>query len=342
MNQVQHDCQLHHLQLPQPEILIPDRERRAVARYFPDRYLLIPNSYDATELANAISAIARERREFTSKQSSLIYEFVGDYLCAPSTNDMTQRELHDLFYSLLVQIDTYFFQGGLTQGTGRPYVKLILLDQPHLNTTGFYKSMQYNTNRIIVYLRNSSTGKRRSKVEVLTTLVHEMAHAYLGVFFNFCPVRGQSNLILENRGHGVLWKRIFLDMCTHMQTWHPSLIEVGVKPEGYAGDRFVSVYYGIAGRLPWIRREWEVTSLRWFEISIFRGWHRKPTRKDEFKRALLRLSYDGYTHFVSTRVPYPWIPYRLYVSSVLLIILLSIVGLAVIVANFLKKHFKGA
>ncbi|TRX95976.1 hypothetical protein FHL15_003118 [Xylaria flabelliformis] len=316
--EVPHNCSLQHCQIP-PRY----GERSDIDGDSPDH--LIPYSYDATELANAISAIVR-RDEVNPDQSVLIYEFVTDYLSAPSTDDMTLDELQDFLCVMLIRIDEYFFQGGLILSPEDPYIDLIPLDQHHLGNGGFYSPMMYIADRIVIYLRNGDTGRRRSKNDLLTTLTYEMAHAYLRVFFNRCPVRGESNLVFEDGGPGVLWQQIFQDMCTHMQSWHPSLVGIGTRTDSIISKKFLSEYYRIAGKLPWISSEWEVTNLRRFEPNIFRSWSWNPTRKERFKKALLRLSYDDYTHFVSTRVPYPWVPYQIFVSLTVLVIGLKIFG----------------
>ncbi|KAI0458884.1 hypothetical protein F5B21DRAFT_527703 [Xylaria acuta] len=309
-----HDCDLQHLQMPEPEILIPDRERRAVARYNPNKYLLVPHSYDPAQLARPIEAITGEGAEQTSRQLSLQYGFIVDYLSGPSTDEMTPQEYQDFLHSLMVRIDVYFFQGALTQGPS-PYVRLIVYDSPHLNINGFYSGMDYIANRIVLYLRNSSTGERRLKLDLLTTLVHELVHAYLDIFFNFCEVQGLSDIVLANQGHGLLFTRILQLIYTHMRAWHASLLRIGdAKIETYASDSFISYYYGLAQKLPFLRDAWEVRNLRRYQPDIFRYWWWNPTRTEEFKRALLRLSYGGYTHFVSTRVPYPAEPYQLWLS----------------------------
>ncbi|KAI0543445.1 hypothetical protein F4679DRAFT_568771 [Xylaria curta] len=197
--------------------------------------------------------------------------------------------------------------------------------------------MMYVADRIVIYLRSGFTGKRRSKNDLLTTLVHEMAHAYFGVFFNFCPVSGELNLIDENQGHGVLWLQVSRDIYTHMRTWHPSLVNIGNITDAIPSETFFDTYYLMMENHPWLSSEWRVMNLRWFEPNIFRRWYWKPERKEEFKKALLRLSYDGYTHFVSTRVPYPWVPYKIYTSFLVLLTYLKIFGPIAIVAFILRK-----
>lgn len=308
---VPHDCNLHHLDIPVPEILIPDAERRAAA---PNDHVLTPNSYDARELGRAINDIVGFRRGSTSRQSELIYEFVADYLSTPSIDVLSLQEFHDFYNNLMVQIDKYFFQGGLTQGPA-PHVRLVMFDQPHMNIRGniqgYWKRVRHVATRLVIFARKSSTGKRRSKLDLLNTLVHELAHAYLGVFFNFCPVRGQSNLVLDNKGHGEIWQQVYHGIMIHMRTWHPSLLELGVDIDTDIGDdTLVWHYYDLLGKIPWLRQEWDVTNLRWYEPNILRLWWWKriplqPMPKEEFKRALLKLSYEDYTHFVSMKVPYP-------------------------------------
>ncbi|RYC55065.1 hypothetical protein CHU98_g11143 [Xylaria longipes] len=305
-----HDCRIHHLRMPSPEITIPDRQRQALALYTPNKYRLIPNSYDADELANAINAITDNLRQPSSKELSYMYNFIADYLSEPSPAEMSLQELHAFFDNLMVQIDIYFFQGALTQGP-EPYLRLIVLDRSMLEFNAFYQHLGRTAGRIVLYLRNSSTGKRRLKVSLLSELVHELVHAYLRRLFNFCPARDESYLVTDYEGHGRLWQQILGNVYSHIRKFHPSLRTVGLNVEEHANNTFISCYYGLAARIPWIRQEWEVTNLRWYEPDIFRYWWWQPTRKEEFKRALLRLLYNDYTHFVSTKVPYPWIPYRL-------------------------------
>ncbi|KAI1744857.1 hypothetical protein F4680DRAFT_443336 [Xylaria scruposa] len=329
--EILHKCSLQHRQLPPPLWEQSDTDENSS-----DKYNLTPESYDATELANAISAIVK-RDDLTSLQSALIYGFVTDYLSAPSTEDMTTQELYDFLGNMLVQIDEYFFQGGLTLQPEDPYIKLITPDQSHLSRDGFYEPMMYVADRIVIYLRSGFTGKRRSKNDLVTTLVHELAHAYLRVFFNRCPVRGELNLVFENDGHGVLWQRISRDIYTHIRTWDPSLIGIGNKFDAITSESFFNTYYRILENLPWLLSEWRVTDLRWFEPNIFRLWCWKPKRKELLKEALLRLSYDGYTHFVSTRVPYPGVPYKIYTSFLVLLTYLKIFGPIAVVAFILGK-----
>ncbi|KAI0436126.1 hypothetical protein F4803DRAFT_543343 [Xylaria telfairii] len=238
-----HDCDRHHLNIPDPEILVPDvvRRTRALARDAPDRYVFIPHSYDAIELGRTIDAIVEFRRTPTSKQSELIYEFNSDYLSTPSIENISLQELHDFYNSLMEQIDNYFFQGALMQGP-TPHLRLVMIDEPHLNIQGFWGPVRHIASRLRLVARNSSTGKRRSKLDLLTTLVHELAHAYIGVFFNFCPDLRQAPLVLLNDGHGETWRQIYNGIVIHMRTWHPSLLGLGVRVDDFAGGTFVTRY----------------------------------------------------------------------------------------------------
>ncbi|KAI1162016.1 hypothetical protein F5B18DRAFT_415857 [Nemania serpens] len=119
------------------------------------------------------------------RQYALIYEFLIDYHIAGDTDKMTAQELRDFVEAMLVRIDEYFFHGGLTQGPKR-LVSLSVLEHSRHDVAGFfYFSRRYDTGRVVVYLRGSFTGGRWSKNMILQTLVHELAHAYCGLFFNY-------------------------------------------------------------------------------------------------------------------------------------------------------------
>ncbi|KAI0465765.1 hypothetical protein F4859DRAFT_348320 [Xylaria cf. heliscus] len=325
-----YDCEFHHQQMPSPEIIIPDRERKAAAES-PDRHVLMRNSYDAEQLEGAVNAITkRPRTETTSRELGLEYEFVTDFLSVQTVDNLTPQELHDFFHNLMVKTDEYFFQGGLTQGPER-HVHLAVIDQSNIADRGFFTPVKYTASRIVVYTRHNNTGKRRTKHDILSTLVHELVHAYLGMFFNFCP-KGNVDLVLADGGHGEVWQRILLSIYDHMGKWDFTLANLDVREPAPVGGTFFFRYYAEARNMKSIRREWEVTNLRWYEPDIFRYWWWKPTPKEQFKRALLRLSYDSYEHFVARRVAYPDLPYRILIGIVLLgsCLLVFLIGLFLI------------
>ncbi|KAJ8116387.1 hypothetical protein ONZ43_g4451 [Nemania bipapillata] len=290
------DCTTHHLDFPDPE-----------GAEFPQ-----PRAYDAEELLQPLTDIL-DSASLNARQKGSIYEFVTDYVIA-DTGKMTAQEARDIIEVLLVRIDDYFFKGGLTQGPIR-LIRLRVLDESRYLLNGFYlPPTQYYTGRIVIYLRDYISGRRRATSDILTTLVHELAHAYCGIFFNFCPVNNNRDIVMANGGHGILWQQVYQAMYTHMRTWDPRLARVGIRTPPAVPFPFVRSYYDFMSLNPRFRNAWDVTDLEPWEPRLLPNprWHWRPARKEMFKRALLRMTFEGYPHFLSTRVITPLVAYRLY------------------------------
>ncbi|KAI1429054.1 hypothetical protein F5Y12DRAFT_799196 [Xylaria sp. FL1777] len=324
----QHDCSQHHRQIPE-DIGIP--------------FIPTPLSYDAEVLLQAILDVTNVRAP-PFRQTAILFGFLADFHAADWDN-MSFRQIVDFLENMLVTVDQYFFRGGLTQGETR-LVSLRVYDHPLSNLGGFWTfPIPHFPSHLTIFIRAHTSGKRRSKVEVLTTLVHEMVHAWCGLFFNWCPINNNAALIMGelDDGHGVIWLTIFETMYTHMRTWDPSLA-------GLESPLFVTYplnwedfYYRQVQKLPWLRRAWDVTDLHPQEpTSLFRSWSWRPRRKEEFKRALLRLRYDGYEDFVTTKVPFPETSYEVF-NWFSLVLLATLVFM--IVRNFwglVKRSGNGA
>ncbi|KAI3339237.1 hypothetical protein F4824DRAFT_508625 [Ustulina deusta] len=287
-----HDCDQHHLEMPD-DINIP--------------FIPTPRSYGAEVLRRAINNIV-DLDAPTSRQMALISDFLAEYRAA-DCDKMTYAEMNAFLETTMVAVDQYFFHGGLTQGAERQAV-LRVYDEPLRHIWGHWTApIPHLPGRITIFLRAKTTGARRPKIHLVTTLVHEMVHAYCGIFFNFCPEDNEGELVTgwEYDGHGILWQRIYEAVYTHMRTWDTSLEKLEQPVVDAASTWLDPLYYWCVQKLPWLRREWEVANLRPQEPAdlLPPSWVWKPERKEQFKRALLRLSYVDYEHFVSTKVPFP-------------------------------------
>ncbi|KAI3325609.1 hypothetical protein HD806DRAFT_552860 [Xylariaceae sp. AK1471] len=311
----EHDCDLHHVVM-----LDPDYARYAGLE-------LQPLSYDAEQLEQAMNEVTSA--PFTPRQVRQQYEFLADYLLA-DTDNMTYQELFDWVECMMEHIDTYFFRGGLTRGE-ESYLSLRLHEKLYPMAHGFCEhSIVPLHYRIFLFTADAQTGKRRPKVSLLTTLVHEMLHAYLSAFFNFCPVKGQIELVNENGGHGVLFWVMYRSMYTHMQTWHPALAKLNLEPPRLLPEPLVRAYYGVARKLPWLRNEWDVMDLADDQPTLFPPLLWKIEQKEEFIRCGLRLSAATYEQFIENRVPYPAGFYNCLCRGIFLAILFILAGFSLL------------
>jgi hypothetical protein len=296
---------------------------------------LRPLSYDAEQLEKAVNDVTNTPS--TLRQAFRQYEFRVDYLLA-DTDDMTYQELLNWADCMMVHIDTYFFRGGLTQGNER-YLSLRLHDKKTYPLAhGFCEhSIVPLQHRIFFFTADAQTGRRRPKISLLTTLLHDMAHAYIATFFNFCPENGEVALVNNDghgHGHGVLWQRIYGAIHAHVRTWDPAAFDkLNVEPPKALPEALVRAYYGIAGKLPWLRDAWDVMDLADDEPRLFPPAMWRIAQKEEFRRSGLRLADATYEQFVWNRVPYPADFFRLVGWGVLLSFLLLLSGCCLVWRN---------
>ncbi|KAI8627196.1 hypothetical protein F5Y19DRAFT_182179 [Xylariaceae sp. FL1651] len=307
-----HNCNIHHQAYPDPD---------EAAEF---GYELMPHSYDSAVLGQAIEGVVYGIPTVIQRRQS--YEFIADYLLVDTTNS-TYQEMYDALDSWAVHIDRYYFQGGLTQGKQR-YLTIRAYERTSRSSHGFTALSIVNPLcHVNLILRDNLTGKRKAKIHLLTTLVHEMVHAYLETFFNFCPVANNDVAVrgIDQGGHGLLWLRIYTMLYLNMRTWHPSLVELHSYRE--ARDRlvppiFTRYYYSLTRHLPHLRDEWDATNCEYDQMGLLR-WRRTGVRSAAFKRALLRLSFYDYDQFFKARVPYPETVYLVCLKVLLLLAALT-------------------
>ncbi|KAJ2986616.1 hypothetical protein NUW58_g4940 [Xylaria curta] len=273
-----HDCRRDHLQILPPEHRRPND-------------VLVPRSYDAEELKGGILDIVG-RVNVNNRQAELLHTFLVDYLASPEPSRLTMRELRDFLELMAEHIDRYFFHGGLTQGDSKHF-KLWLVDAGNVRMRGYWQPWSYTVGRITLYVRGKVSD----------------------IYFNRCPNLDLHLLVEGEDGHGILWQEMYRALIKEVREWHPSLYSLEFRgarwPWSPIYDWAVASTYDPFFR--WLYNEermslaWEGLDFRPQEPAIFKNrlWRWKPRRKEEFKRALMRLTYTDYDFFISTEAPYP-------------------------------------
>ncbi|KAI1269961.1 hypothetical protein F5Y18DRAFT_422928 [Xylariaceae sp. FL1019] len=304
-----HDCSVHHQAFPSP------------------KDAMNIHAYDARVLEQGISDIVNSADNIRFAQWR--YEFVTDFLLSDTSN-ATYDEAVDILHNWMVRIDQYFFQGSLTQQQQK-LLRLRVFDRSWYSVRSYgihTSSIQSPLAIILLSLTSATSGKRYPKIHLLNTLVHEMVHAWLQTFFNWCPVNDNNTCVTGPQdyapgiGHGSLWHNIYSAMYLHMRTWHPSLAKLNTTTTAYEVPRmFSDRYFRYVEELPYFSRQWYATHADFlaerdpesrdrmyadnFWGDRFIGGHPQGhDRRGELQRALLRLNYPSYGVFVQQHAPY--------------------------------------
>jgi hypothetical protein len=236
------DCSRHHHQFPT------------------DGSPPVIRGYDAFELKDIlldIWALGARARGGTPKLRQLRYELITEYSYADFST-ATIGEIEKALESWGALIDQYFFAGALTQGPERrASVYLSFIRSKRALGETLYVTPEYA--RVHISLtRPSAPGRRRTKGDLLTTLVHEMAHAFVGVYYNRCPaVPGEAQQEYDARGgHGDIWYSYNYVMARAVFSWLPEIASERELPERFPCDlcldyQFWTRYLAIDTTLPW-------------------------------------------------------------------------------------------
>ncbi len=209
----EHDCWEHHAK-------------------FDDNTPPVLYGYDASVIKERSHAIRDQSiNNPTTAQQFLQYEIVTEFLHADCENASIDQ-YYSIFESWAVLLDRYFFGGHLTQGPE----KLINLRVCWFSYGPLYAftscSMGSPASRIVMFLRHDISGVRYSKALLFETLLHEMCHCYLNLFYNVCPVKGDAEVELEqNKGHAVSWSTLFWNACEVVARWHPEFSSFDKYPK---------------------------------------------------------------------------------------------------------------
>ncbi|KAI1817293.1 hypothetical protein GGS20DRAFT_592217 [Poronia punctata] len=291
------------------------------------------HAYDASFLKDNAKRIAEESMSMSQARKDLKNQILAEYLL-PDLEHATIQEYYDALESWMVLLDKYFFSGSLTQGPER----LVSLRLSANNWVMTWRGMTTYSivlphRRMAILLRDPNSGKRYSRAHLFEVLLHEMAHAYVRLFFNRCPLLNNNEYEADQcGGHGHLWETVYQLACRVACRWHPELAYLGRDvpdaeeavivvvnldftefPDllywGKTLDVLIARYYiPLAGKLPWLKAEWDGEDdpmLKLFHGLFPAPWGRRPGPCGELRKALLRLNNESYEYFVRSRLPYP-------------------------------------
>ncbi|KAI3325617.1 hypothetical protein HD806DRAFT_552868 [Xylariaceae sp. AK1471] len=236
-----HDCSKHHHQFPTdgspPEV----------------------RAYDSLELKDRlldIWALGAHDRCGTPKLRQLRYELISTYRYA-DFKTATLAEIEGSLEHWATLIDQYFLAGALTQGPEkRVSLHLSFVREKGAVGATFFPTLGYP--QIHINLTRRYYPGRRSKGDLLTTLFHEMCHAFCGLYYNRCSaIPGEVHKeYLAEIGHGDLWYSYNYVIVRALRSWLPEIANDREHPERFPYDlwldyQFWTRYLAINTTLPW-------------------------------------------------------------------------------------------
>ncbi|KAI0096290.1 hypothetical protein GGR51DRAFT_568443 [Nemania sp. FL0031] len=324
-----HDCNIHHRRFPaqgSPEIPQP-------YSYDPHQLLVPLPDY---RVGNPRTILSPERAALAR------YEFLADYMLL-NEKTATPEEWTTWIEGIYLHLDRYFFKGALSQYDNKLMRISVINRQDHGRWAlyRFYDQSLGRKGQITVYLVNNLTGDRVRKLGVLNSIAHEMCHAYLDLFYNWCPDDDWQQ-VLANNTHGVLWQEVHKRVFKHMETWHPSFANL---TDCLLDTPISDIFY--QGYHQWVEENFTYYEYVWKHwpnnavskaLGVFpKGAKMLPERVKEFASSLIKLRFSDYSAFVKHKAPIPGTLYIYYVAYKVFIA--HIIGVYVAAAIFIAGRY---
>lgn len=189
--------------------------------------------------------LLQRTKEFFQQEEPLVgdrilarYTFVKVFKSLEFSLNPTESHLRMLLHSL----DTFFFSSLLTGGQD-PIVRFKFGEDIFKQYQSFRRGQDIHWGRatpegsiwdyrVLISVEAIRPGPwegcfvRRSSMDVLQTLVHEMAHAHLLLFSCHC---WSCKMEIGPTGHGAVWQELRQAMFMEIRTWDPSLFDFYIK-----------------------------------------------------------------------------------------------------------------
>ncbi|KAI0595541.1 hypothetical protein F4775DRAFT_604938 [Biscogniauxia sp. FL1348] len=252
----------------------------------------------------------------TNAQQRIRHSFLGDYLAAtPETGSLAGA--HAFLHGCMVDLDRYFFCGALTRtdGDGPPLVTLRLDECPPYSSFGVTGSSARGlAGRRIIHMYRSQRGPadgRHPKAALLQTLLREMTHAYLQVFFCRCGADPAGRGALDVRdGRGALFRYVLRRAASAVRRWQLRAIADGNLPLDLWDPYLGVLQPALSGGRSRAHRveDWYLNQAAWALSGLRREWawfQPREGRPVSLEGVLVRLQCPQYIDYVRQRVV-PW------------------------------------
>ncbi|KAK7755021.1 hypothetical protein SLS62_002835 [Diatrype stigma] len=199
-----------------------------------DKYTQM-HAYGVQDLVESVvrSCCLDDQTKLTAIQQQARAVFLDSYLSYPE--DITRDQLLVLMHHL----DIIFYAGALTQrDTERVVFKILSYDAWSWNRVHwrhqepeYLAYTKYNvvpkTKVAIIAMTRVFGGRRFNKKQMVDILAHEMVHAFLSLYWDWCPSEKEATLQGGPNTHGQTFKRMIDEIHGTIGLWHPSLEGMG-------------------------------------------------------------------------------------------------------------------
>ncbi|KAI1288728.1 hypothetical protein F5Y03DRAFT_404520 [Xylaria venustula] len=211
---------------------------------------LRPHSYKAQELLNATVASFYKVSDvdLTHHQGNAKRKFIDlfeAYARRPNT-EFRDLEIHALLQVLMGYLDDFFFFGSVTAIVEKLDLRYFASFENH--KFGYCRHVRTEaSSRFEIHLNRRPSGiGRRNRLatvsELVSTLAHEMIHAFLGAFVCDCPdcMRNDFNAVgFSTSGHGPTFRGLGYAVMVSLASWSDELCHV---LRGRTDGKFIDKY----------------------------------------------------------------------------------------------------
>lgn len=219
-----HDCSKH----------VESRLTHELLSVNQDKYTQL-HAYGIQDLVESVvrSCCLDDQTKLTPIQQQARAVFLDSYLAYPE--DITRDQLLVLMHLL----DTIFYAGALTQrGAQLVTFKTLAYDayswhkvQWRLQIPEYLGWTMYHTEPLTkattIGITRVFGGRRFNKKQMVDILAHEMVHAFLSLYWDWCPNEKEASLEGGPNTHGATFCRIVQAVHGTIGLWHPSLEGMG-------------------------------------------------------------------------------------------------------------------
>lgn len=165
------------------------------------------HSHRPKYLVNSILKFSASKHNLTASQLEARNNFVEAFnrlALQPSPISLSRDSLEAELFHLATMLDLFFFGGELTKGGCREALLAVEAADFEFFDGCLGSEKSPRNGKVTIQIELTDGPRYRQWKEVLKTLVHELAHAFLMAFVCRCGSCGED----DADGHGDLWSKL--------------------------------------------------------------------------------------------------------------------------------------